>query len=39
MVLENGELKEFDSPNNLLKNSNSLFYQLVKNSVHQNNNN
>jgi len=33
LVLDNGEIKEFDSPNNLLKNENSLFYELYHKST------
>ena len=31
LVLEKGEIVEFDSPGNLLKDQNSLFYKLNKN--------
>merc|ERR1719471_1481623 len=30
MVLDKGELKEYDSPGNLLKNDDSIFYGMVK---------
>ncbi|RCK65364.1 Multiple drug resistance-associated protein-like transporter 1 [Candida viswanathii] len=30
LVLEKGEIAEFDTPSNLLKNKNSLFYSLCK---------
>lgn len=30
MVLDSGKLVEFDSPNNLLSNSSSLFYSMAK---------
>ena len=33
LVLDNGEIKEFDSPKNLLSDENSLFYQLYSKSV------
>ena len=33
LVLDAGEVKEFDSPNNLLKNENSLFHELVSKST------
>lgn len=36
MVLDQGELKEFDSPRNLLSNSNSLFSSLVQDTGSQN---
>ena len=32
LVLEKGEIAEFDSPQNLIENKNSLFYQLYKKS-------
>jgi ABC-type multidrug transport system fused ATPase/permease subunit len=32
LVLENGELKEFDTPARLLANPNSIFYSLAKES-------
>ncbi|VDI73924.1 Hypothetical predicted protein [Mytilus galloprovincialis] len=32
MVLDAGVIKEFDSPNNLLKDSNSLFFGMAKNA-------
>ena len=32
MVLDKGELKEFDSPETLLKDDNGIFYSLVKNA-------
>ena len=33
LVLDNGIVKEFDSPGNLLKNENSLFYELYSKST------
>ena len=30
LVLENGQVKEFDTPENLMKNPDSTFYQMVK---------
>jgi hypothetical protein len=30
MVLDHGEVKEFDSPQTLMNNSNSLFYAMAK---------
>ena len=33
LVLDNGEVKEFDSPQNLLKNEDSLFYELFNKST------
>ena len=33
LVLNNGEIAEFDTPNNLLNNENSLFYQLYSKSI------
>ena len=33
LVLNNGEIAEFDSPNNLIKNEKSLFYQLYSKST------
>ena len=33
MVLDKGELREMDSPNILLSNPQSLFYQLVESSI------
>ena len=33
LVLNNGKIEEFDSPQNLLKNENSLFYQLYSKST------
>ena len=32
LVLDGGKLKEFDTPENLLANSNSLFYHMAKDS-------
>jgi len=32
LVLDYGEIKEFDSPKNLIQNQNSLFYELYKRS-------
>lgn len=32
LVLDYGEIKEFDSPANLIQNQNSLFYELYKRS-------
>ena len=32
LVLDNGEVKEFDSPKNLLQNKNSMFYELYNNA-------
>ena len=32
LVLNNGEVKEFDSPKNLLQNEKSLFYELFNKS-------
>ena len=32
MVLDKGEIKEFDSPEMLLKDKNSVFYSLIKDS-------
>lgn len=32
LVLDYGEIKEFDSPENLIKNTDSLFYELYKRS-------
>ncbi len=32
LVLDYGEIKEFDSPTNLIQNQNSLFYELYKRS-------
>jgi ATP-binding cassette subfamily C (CFTR/MRP) protein 1 len=32
LVLENGELKEFDTPSRLLANTSSTFYSLAKES-------
>ena len=32
LVLENGEIAEFDTPKNLLENKNSLFYELYSKS-------
>ena len=33
MVLNKGDIVEFDSPNNLLKNKNGLFYELYQQSM------
>ena len=33
LVLDNGNVVEFDSPNNLLKNQNSLFYKFYSKST------
>jgi ATP-binding cassette subfamily C (CFTR/MRP) protein 1 len=33
LVLKDGELTEFDTPQNLLENKNSLFYKLYKKSA------
>jgi len=33
LVLENGEIIEFDSPKNLLNNKNSFFYDFYKKSL------
>ena len=33
LVLENGEIKEFDTPKNLLNNKNSYFYDLYSKSI------
>ena len=33
LVLDDGEVKEFDSPSILIKNINSLFYQLLSKSI------
>jgi ABC-type multidrug transport system fused ATPase/permease subunit len=32
MVLDAGEVKEFDTPDNLIQNKNSIFYQLYNES-------
>lgn len=32
LVLDYGEIKEYDSPRNLIQNQNSLFYELYKRS-------
>lgn len=32
LVLDYGEIKEYDSPSNLIQNQNSLFYELYKRS-------
>jgi len=32
LVLDYGEIKEYDSPKNLIQNQNSLFYELYKRS-------
>ena len=33
LVLDGGEVKEFDSPSNLIKNEDSLFHQLLSKSI------
>ena len=33
LVLESGEIKEFDTLSNLLKNENSFFYELFNKSI------
>ena len=33
LVLDNGKIKEFDSPSNLLKDENSFFYELFNKST------
>lgn len=35
LVIDQGQIKEFDSPKNLLANEKSIFYNMVTNETHK----